>query len=297
MKRILGVLGLCALAAAAPAPARAAEVLCEIPWGKLQREGAALAGEVRPAGPSAAFEHLVVSNPASQPRTLRLLTIDAPGVTHSRYAIAGEVRHEGVEGTAYLEMWSAIPGQGSFFTRTLASSGPMKSLTGSAPWRPFLLTFDATGAPPPRSLEVNLVLPGRGTVSLGPVRLLRYGEGEDPLAAFGAWWGPRAAGLGGAITGSLIGCLGALVGLLAQRGRGRALALGLLKGMLVMGAAAIALGAVALVRSQPYEVVYPLLLEGVLCGVLGAALLPRLRRRYEELELRKMRALDLPSRA
>jgi hypothetical protein len=278
-------------------PARAAEVQREVSWVGVPRAGGALEGEVRPAGPSAAFEHLVVSNPASQPRTVKLLTIDAPGVTRSRYAIAGEVRYEGVEGTAYLEMWSAIAGQGSFFTRTLASSGPMKSLTGSAAWRPFILPFDATGAPPPRSLEVNLVLPGRGTVALGPLRLLQFAEGENPLASAGAWWGPRAAGLGGGVTGSLIGCLGALVGLLAQRGQGRALALGLLKGMLALGVAGTALGAVALARAQPYEVVYPLLLEGVLCGVLGATLLPRLRRRYEELELRKMRALDLPSRA
>jgi hypothetical protein len=230
---------------------------------------------------------------------VRLLTIEAPGVTRARYAITGEVRHEGVEGAGYLEMWNAIPGKGSFFSRTLAADGPMKSLTGSSSWRPFRLVFDATGAPPPSSLVVNLVLPGRGTVALGSLRLVQYEDGENPLAAAGAWWSPRTAGPGlvGGISGSVIGCLGALVGALAGRGKGRVLALGLLKAMVACGVAAATFGVVALLRSQPYEVVYPLLLEGILCTVLGAVLLPRLRRRYEELELRRMRALDVASRA
>ena len=293
MTRLVGALCLCVLAAPSPA----ADVLRVISWGELQREGAVVGGEVGPAGPSAAFEHLVVSHTASQPRTVRLLTVESPGITRSRYAITGEVRHEDVEGNAYLEMWSTIPERGRFFSRTLASSGPMKSLSGSSPWRAFRLVFDASGAPPPSSLEVNLVLPGRGTVWLGPLRLEQYAEGEEPLAPAGAWWGPRAAGLGGAVFGSLVGVLGALVGILAQQGKGRIFALGLLKAMLAFGVVATGLGVTALVRSQPFDVVYPLLLLGVLCGVLSAALLAPLRRRYEEIELRRMRALDVGSRS
>jgi hypothetical protein len=66
--------------------------------------------------------------------------------------------------------------------------------------------------------------------------------------------------------------------------------------LIVVGAIALVLGGVALLRAQPYEVYYPLLLEGVICVTLPAWLIPGLRRRYEELELRKMAARDLSAR-
>jgi len=86
------------------------------------------------------------------------------------------------------------------------------------------------------------------------------------------------------------------MGVLAGRGRGRAIALGLAKGMLVCGVVSLVLGVVALVRAQPYEVFYPLLLGGVLGVVLPPFLIRTLRRRYEELELRKITAQDLSAR-
>ena len=286
MKRLTGALGLCALAAVAPA----ADVLREIPWASLKQGGALLAGEVRPADASATFEYLELKNVEPVARTITLFKLDRPGITKSRYAILGEVRYEAVDGTGYLEMWSTFAQKGSFFTRTVA-------LSGSSRWRPFTLPFDATGvADPPENLTVKLALPGRGTVHLGPLRLVQYAEDENPLAVAGAWWGPRTAGLAGGIVGSFLGCVGALIGLLASRGKGRALVLGLANGMLVVGAISLVLGVVGLFRAQPYEVFYPLLLVGVLGVVLPAFLIPNLRRRYEQLELRKMTAQDVSAR-
>jgi hypothetical protein len=54
----------------------------------------------------------------------------------------------------------------------------------------------------------------------------------------------------------------------------------------------LAVGLVALALGQPYAVWYPLLLMGVLDPVLAFSLLPSARRRFEEIELRRMRALD-----
>jgi hypothetical protein len=112
----------------------------------------------------------------------------------------------------------------------------MGSLEGSSGWRPMLLPFDATGAQPPTMLTVNLVLPGRGTVQLGPLRLVQYAPSEDAARAPGAWWGPRTAGLVGGGAGAIIGLMGAVIGLLAQKGRGRGLALTFLKAMMAVGA-------------------------------------------------------------
>jgi hypothetical protein len=226
------------------------------------------------------FEPIVVAD-AAGPRTTRLLTIADPGITQPRYALVGQVRYDGVEGACYLEMWSEFPGKGSFFTRTLGDHGPMARIAGTSPWRDFELPFDATGAPAPTRLTVNLVLPGRGAVELGPMRLVQYAATGS---AGKAWWGPRAAGLAGGVAGAVLGGFGALIGVLVSLGRGRAFVLGLLNVEIVLGAIVLAAGVVALQRAQPYEVYYPLLLCGALCVGLAFFGRPVIRRRYEEAE-------------
>jgi hypothetical protein len=289
MTRTLGTALACLLLATA---ARGDEVLREISWSALKGDGLPSAGEVRAAGGDAAFEHLAVAS-APGPRTIPLLALPRPGITRARYALVGQVRYEGVEGAGYLEMWSEIPGQGRFFTRTLGDAGPMARIEGSSAWREFALPFDATGAPAPSRLTVNLVLPGRGSVALGPLRLVQYGAADS--AAGTGWWGPRAAGVAGAAVGTTLGAIGALVGVLASRGRGRGLILGLLNVEMALGAIALAAGVAAVAKSQPYEVYYPLLLCGALCFGLPFYVRPLIKRRFEDLELRKMTAQDLAS--
>jgi hypothetical protein len=290
VKGFVGASVLCLAAASAPA----AETVREIAWGHLKQRSALPAGEVRPPAEDAAFEYVEVRNAEPHARTFRLLEIDAPPITRSRYGLAGQVRHDGVEGTGYLEMWSSFADKGSFFTRSLASGGHLQDLSGSSSWRPFLLPFDARGAgAPPTRLTFNVVLPGRGRVHVGPLRLVQYADGEDPLAVSGAWWGPRTAGLVGGALGGMMGCLGALIGILAQRGKARALVLGLARLMMAFGVASLVAAIVAVFRRQPYEVVYPLFLIGTLALTVPGFALPTLRRRYEEMELRRMQAQDV----
>jgi hypothetical protein len=293
MKRAVLALGLSLLAGSAGAD----EVLKEISWGRLKAEGGLRSGTVHAADASTPFEYLELSPSELQGGVLPLLVLESPPITRSRYALVGQVSYEGVEGQGFLEMWSAFPNGGRYFSRTLAGSGPMQGVHGSSPWREVVLPFfNEEGAPPPTTLTVNLVLPGRGTVRLGPLRLVQYPSGADPLAARGAWWSSSTAGIIGGLAGSVLGCAGALIGVLAQKGRARGLALGTLKALMLVGALGAGLGVVAVVRSQPYAVVYPLLLVGSLCLVLPLALLPGVRRRYEDLELRRMQARDLVSR-
>jgi hypothetical protein len=108
----------------------------------------------------------------------------------------------------------------------------------------------------------------------------------------GQWWDDRTGGLIGGIGGSIIGCLGGLIGTLAGMGRARRFVLGLTKALFLVGLVLIGVGLVAVVQSQPYGVYYPLLLAGVISAAVCGGLLRTLRRRYDELELRKMSALD-----
>ncbi|HTS02564.1 MAG TPA: hypothetical protein VMN04_08570, partial [Thermoanaerobaculia bacterium] len=219
-------------------------------------------------------------------------TIDAPGVKAPRYLFRGEVRGEGIEGQGYLEMWSFFAGGGRYFSRTLAQAGPMGSLSGTFASRPFILPFTAEPGMVLEKLAVNVALPGRGTVVLGPLRLVELDPGDDFALAPGAWLTPRQLARAGAIGGSLLGLLGAVVGVAVSRGRARALAVGLLRALFVLGVAALAGAAVAWKDGQPQELLFLLLLVGILGSVLPAALLGRVRRRYEESELRRMKALD-----
>ena len=247
-----------------------------------------LAGSVLPPTTGAPFSSLKIEGGAGAPATVAI--IERPAIKGPRYAVTGQVRYEGVEGTGYLEMWSHFPNGGQYFSRTLADVGPMMKLQGSSEWRQFTLPFDATGTPPPTRLVVNVVLPGRGLVYLGPLQLM---DGIPGASGASGWSVDRAAGLIGGVAGSLVGCVGALIGVLASRGRARRFVTIAIVSLAIAGSLAFAAGVVALNRSQPYAVYYPLLLIGFLAVVIPLSLRPSIRRRYDEIELRRMRAHDL----
>lgn len=219
---------------------------------------------------------------------MTVVTIERPAVAGPRYALTGQVRYEGVEGAGYLELWNYFPDGSHFFTRTLADGGPMMKLQGTSDWRPFTLPFDATGAPPPTRLVVKVVFPGRGVVYLGPLQLADGGglAGADPtLEARAGWFG--------GIAGAIVGCVGGLIGVLTSLGRARRLVIAAAGTLVVFGTIAFVAGVAALTRSQPYAVYYPLLLIGFLSAIVPLGLMPAIRKRYEEIELRTMRAHDL----
>ena len=179
-----------------------------------------------------------------------------------------------------------------YFSRTLADSGPMMQLRGSSDWRPFMLPFDATGAPAPSRLVFNVVLPGRGVVDLGPLQLVEQRtSGADQSNAEMTL--DQKAGLWGGIAGGVVGSVGALIGILTSLGRARRVVSVATTGLVIGGTVAFIMGAIALARSQPYAVYYPLLLIGFLATVVPLGLRPSIRKRYDEIELRTMRAHDL----
>ena len=278
---------------AAAGPAAGDEKLRDITWSQLQAAGRLEAGRVVPADDKTPYEHLVVENTEAGKAVITVLTIDEPKVTQSVYSIRGQVSCDGVEGEGYLEMLSHFPRGGPFYSRTVQGSGRMAKLTGSSGWRPFVLPFYITKTSDrPTKLVINVVLPGRGQVRLSPVRLAQYEKGEDPLAIPGQWWTDRQGGWIGAIGGGAMGLLGALIGCLGGAGKARGFVIGALKAMFLIGLAALVAGVAAVIQSQPYGVYYPLLLMGGLLTVLPLGLIPVVRKRYEQIELRRMEAMD-----
>ena len=170
----------------------------------------------------------------------------------------------------------------------------MKSLSGDSDWREISLPcqlLNYPNAPKPSKLIVNVVLPGAGEITLSDLALT---EADNITAAMtpGAWWSDRSAGLIGGIGGSLLGLIGAAIGVLAGIGAGRRAVVLLLIAMTALGGVLLTAGIVAVVLGQPYGVYYPLLLGGGLCGMLGTIGFVATRQRFAQVELRRMQALD-----
>jgi hypothetical protein len=145
------------------------------------------------------------------------------------------------------------------------------------------LYFDATGAKSGvAKLVIGVVLPGAGEVEISNMTLFELDSGMS----FGS------ASRWGGVAGALLGVFGALFGTLAGAGRARTFVLAGLKTLMAAGVAGLALGVFALSRSAPYETYYPLLLLSAIALAIPALTLGGVRKRYEEIELRRMRAMD-----
>ena len=258
-----------------------------------------LQAEERVGAVSFADEPLTVTAMPGEQQQL-LLELPDPGITLPVYALKGMVRYDDVQGDGFLQLDNHFGDLGTFFTKSLATAGPLGKLSGSSDWRPFVLPFYAnsgdqadSAAPLPDKLTLSLVLPGTGTVSIKDVGLYQYASGEDPLQAAGQWFGGRSAGLIGGIGGGLIGLWGALIGILAARGKARQFVLGSANALLIIGIASLVGGVAAVATAQPYAVYYPLLLIGIILVVVCGKMRGNLSARYEQLELKKMQSMDV----
>jgi hypothetical protein len=134
-----------------------------------------------------------------------LLVIEGPNVQPPRFQVDGTVRHEDVDGIAYFEMWTVLADGSRYFTRTLAESGPLESMTGTSEERPFSLPFElGEGGPVPVRLEINLATEGSGRFWVGPLSIASSGgeptttaatpttsvanEDNGPTGGTNTWW-------------------------------------------------------------------------------------------------------------
>lgn len=93
----------------------------------------------------------------------------------------------------------------------------MGHIQGSSEWREFSLPFTSSGQiGPPTKVVLNVVLAGRGTVELGPIRIVQHD---------GPWWSWQIGAVIGAGGDSLLGIFCGLIGALAGLGKTRRLVL------------------------------------------------------------------------
>ncbi|MEX0938728.1 MAG: hypothetical protein WDZ59_12780 [Pirellulales bacterium] len=103
---------------------------------------------------------------------------------------------------------------------------------------------------------------------------------------FGAWFGAIVGGGGG----TLGGLLGAAIGILAPRGKCRRVLMTCTGAFIAIGIAMLAVGVYALLAGQPYGIWYPMLLSGAIFTLVMGSLIPVVRIRFREAEMRRITA-------
>lgn len=227
---------------------------------------------------------IAVVHGGEQKTSTTVAIVENPSVTSHHYVVRGRVKYDNVAGTAYVEMLSRIDGE-EYFSRTLSEFGSLENISGSSDWRDIELPFYSEPGKLPDRLTINIVLPGQGTVALAGLQL-------HPLDAGSEWWTPKTSGLFGGIGGSIMGLIGAAVGVLAGMRRCKGVVISIISVSIAAGAVLLISGLVALCLQQPYHVTYPLLLSGVILTAVMGVNLPQIIKRYREDELRRMTALD-----
>ncbi len=108
------------------------------------------------------------------------------------------------------------------------------------------------------------------------------------------WWTSQEAGLFGAMAGSAVGVVGALIGTLAgayaRQGKLKPVVMALLALLTFACGGSLVAGITALVVKQPYHVWFPLLLLGIIGVSVGAGLIPVINNIYRQAEHRRFEA-------
>ena len=290
---------------AANTPAQ--QTLCEISWDQLKQQGKLTVGEVLPVDTEINTPPLKLKNPQNQPIIFDILTLDHPAITTPYIALIGKVKYEQIQGIGHLALWTFFSEEEKYFTRTVDTDGPMRQLAGSSQWRDFILPFKFDKKSQfPIKLEFKVFLPDTGSVYLCPIRLIQYENYQALNAAIGnlpvntkgtkVWWSDTVAGWIGALIGASAGLLGALIGTLTGMGKAKFIVLASLRLLLISGLTSLGLAFIALIKSQPYAVYYPLLLFGAIGSILPLSLYRPVLKRFQQIGLRKILTMDTTTR-
>ena len=109
----------------------------------------------------------------AEEQTIRLFEVENPAVEHCLLTYRAELKAEGLQGRAFLEMWCRLPDRGEFF-----SKGYQQAVSGTVDWARYEIPFHLKRGQKPDLIKLNVVVEGPGTVWLRNVELLK-----TPLAS------------------------------------------------------------------------------------------------------------------
>jgi hypothetical protein len=109
----------------------------------------------------------------AEEQTIRLFEVENPAVEQCLLTYRAELKAEGLQGRAFLEMWCRMPGRGEFF-----SKGYKQAVSGTVEWARYEIPFYLKGDQKPDVIKLNVVVEGQGRVWLRNLELLK-----TPLAS------------------------------------------------------------------------------------------------------------------
>ena len=104
----------------------------------------------------------------TEEQTIRLFEVENPAVEQCLLTYRAELKAEGLQGRAFLEMWCRVPGRGEFF-----SKGYEQAVSGTVDWSRYEIPFHLKRGQKPDLIKLNVVVEGPGTVGLRDVALLK----------------------------------------------------------------------------------------------------------------------------
>jgi hypothetical protein len=144
------------------APARAAEIK------RLNLDDANALGTIVSADQMVKFEGKgSIRIFTKWPTTICLGQISGLNLDNAKLVYQAKVKSEGLEGTAFLEMWCQV-GAGQYFSRGLNST-----VTGTKTWQTLSTPFRLQKGQKAQKATLNLVINGKGTVWIDDIQLLK----------------------------------------------------------------------------------------------------------------------------
>lgn len=263
---------------------------------------------------------LKIRNTNSTPLEVDLLEITNSSVLSQAHFLSCDIKYENVEnahgnsssslhnmvestrmismdmGSIKYNVWGA---GGLEMTRLLppdASGGDVKTnrsyslIAGTSNWQPCQLPVVLVKETHPIRVELKLYLPGTGTIYLRPAEL---------IGSTYSWLSPQKGvviGVVAGIGGAGIGCFGALIGCLVGLGKGRRFVLATTKMFIGLGILLMIAGIIAAACHLPWPAWSSMLLMGFVLTIVFSINLYPIKRRYDELEIRRMTSMDATGR-
>ena len=109
----------------------------------------------------------------AEEQAMQLFEVENPALEQCLLTYRAELKAEGLQGRAFLEMWCRMPGRGEFF-----SKGYQQAVSGTVDWARYEIPFYLKEGQKPDLIKLNVVVEGPGTVWLRNVELLK-----TPLAS------------------------------------------------------------------------------------------------------------------
>ena len=101
------------------------------------------------------------------PTTICLGQISGLSIENTRLVYQAKVKSEGLDGTAFLEMWCKV-GSGQYFSRGLTST-----VSGTEDWQTISTAFSLNEGQKARMVTLNLVINGLGMVWVDDIQLVK----------------------------------------------------------------------------------------------------------------------------